>query len=295
MAYTVYNLTLLGAAPETYEQIGSKPKFWFAYGLGTQRSLFKFSRPGTGEAWAEKAAAEIAELMGLPHAAIELASFTGREGTISPSFVDKGKGEDLVHGNEILSGRLSGYDKAKVRGQFEHRLDLILAAISELVQPEQRDHELAQFAGYLVLDALICNTDRHHENWGLIRRVGPGGLTAHTLAPTYDHASSLGRELLDERRQALLSERRVEAYIRRGKGAIFMETSLKGENPLELVEKACARNSGVFRPWLERLAGLEKQAFSNIINELPGVSPVAKAFCTALLDTTKSALGRLIT
>ena len=295
LAYTVYNLTLQRAAPETYEQIGSKPKFWFVEGDDSRRSLFKFGRPGTDEVSAEKAAAEIAELMGLPHATIELAIFTDRLGTISPSFVDKSKGEDLIHGNEILSGRRSGYEKEKVRGQSEHRLDLILEAISELVQPEQRDGELGLFAGYLVLDALICNTDRHHENWGLIRRVGPDGSAAHTLAPTYDHASSLGRELLDERRQEILSGNRIEAYIRKGRGGIFLDSSgKKGENPLELVEKAFVTNPAIYRPWLEKLASLEKQAFSNIIGELPGMSPVAKSFCAALLDTTKSALGRLL-
>jgi serine/threonine protein kinase HipA of HipAB toxin-antitoxin module len=46
----------------------------------------------------------------------------------------------------------------------------------------------AQFTGYLVLDALIGHTDRHEENWGVIE-----GITgAKRLAPSFDHASSLG-------------------------------------------------------------------------------------------------------
>jgi hypothetical protein len=54
-----------------------------------------------------------------------------------------------------------------------------------------------------MLDALIGNTDRHHENWGLVLQ----GTSDHQdlrLAPTFDHASSLGRNETDERREARL-------------------------------------------------------------------------------------------
>ncbi|MEG3898961.1 MULTISPECIES: hypothetical protein [unclassified Microcoleus] len=46
-----------------------------------------------------------------------------------------------------------------------------------------------------MLDAWIGNTDRHHENWGFVevRASKTPQVIAH-LAPTYDYASSLGRE-----------------------------------------------------------------------------------------------------
>ena len=47
------------------------------------------------------------------------------------------------------------------------------------------------FAGYLVLDAVIGNTDRHHENWGLLLRRTETGWKGQ-VAPSFDHASSLG-------------------------------------------------------------------------------------------------------
>jgi hypothetical protein len=58
------------------------------------------------------------------------------------------------------------------------------------------------FTGYLVLDALIGNTDRHHQNWATLRSRS----TALRLAPTFDHASSLGYLLSDEARMQRLSE-----------------------------------------------------------------------------------------
>ena len=61
----------------------------------------------------------------------------------------------------------------------------------------------SRIAEYLVLDAVIGNTDRHHENWGILRQRR-GNVWYGFVAPSFDHASSLGRELLDSRRDRLL-------------------------------------------------------------------------------------------
>lgn len=66
------------------------------------------------------------------------------------------------------------------------------------------------FIGYLILDALIGNTDRHHDNWGVLVTSEDGKFRYH-LAPTFDHASSLGRELSRE-----ASLRRLETADPRG-------------------------------------------------------------------------------
>jgi hypothetical protein len=62
----------------------------------------------------------------------------------------------------------------------EHTLDRVVAAIthhavglpdipeSMLPLPPGVDDALGLFAGYLLLDALIGNTDRHHENWAVV-------------------------------------------------------------------------------------------------------------------------------
>ena len=81
------------------EALGSKTKFWFR--RDGQRWLFKEARDGTGEDWAEKVTAEVASLVGVPAATVDLAEFQGRRGCASLSFVDTDAGEGMIHGNEI--------------------------------------------------------------------------------------------------------------------------------------------------------------------------------------------------
>ena len=65
-------IEVLSAAAIAVEQLGSKDKFWYE-DENHQWCLFKKSRPGTGEDWAEKAASELAEMLGLLHARYQLA------------------------------------------------------------------------------------------------------------------------------------------------------------------------------------------------------------------------------
>ncbi len=58
------------AGGTSIEQLGTKEKFWYeGPALGT--CLCKIVRPSTGEDWSEKAAAELAGLLGIPHARYE--------------------------------------------------------------------------------------------------------------------------------------------------------------------------------------------------------------------------------
>jgi serine/threonine protein kinase HipA of HipAB toxin-antitoxin module len=94
---------------------------------------------------------------------------------------------------------------AKKFRQADHTIENIQSAIRGLFPAEAADAMLTKLAAYLVFDALIGNTDRHHENWGLCYRADASTKTRTLdVAPSFDHASSLGRELVDTRRSELL-------------------------------------------------------------------------------------------
>jgi hypothetical protein len=158
---------IIEALPEMrgdVEQMGSKPKFWFKHDQSNW--LFKESRENTGEDWAEKIASEIAVLMGLPTHHTELAIWQGMRGCAVKSFLNPKK-EVLIHGNELLGGFLDNYDKEKVRGQSDHTFENIVGVIEKLfAEGRPRRNAAILMVGYLVFDALVGNTDRHHQNWG---------------------------------------------------------------------------------------------------------------------------------
>jgi hypothetical protein len=146
-----------------------------------------------------------------------------------------------------------------------------------------------RIAGYLVLDALVGNTDRHHQNWGVIleRRKDAYYLQ---LAPTFDHASSLGRELTDEARRRHLQEGTIDRYIRNGKGGIFESpTAKRGMSPMSLAGLLGTNYPDLFRPWQARIGNLKDADIVSLIDRVPAarMSQEARGFVLAFLATTR--------
>ncbi len=207
------------------ETLGTKPKRWLqdpstgTYWLMKDRTFNKRSDGSQypkGDDWAERVAAGIAQQIGLPCANVELATGgPGAEtalGVISQSVF--GDNESLIHGNELLADiGIVGDDSHDRTGYTVTAVRAALDQVGPTVEAEGAS-AWETFVGYLVLDALIGNTDRHQENWAVI--AGPGG---RRLAPTFDHASSLGFQLDDEQRNERLTtsdvNRTPEAYADR--------------------------------------------------------------------------------
>lgn len=293
------------------EPLGTKNKFWCE--CAGERWLFKEIRKisdseFSGEDWSEKVAAEIARVLGIPAARVELSVCSGRRGCVSKNFTSAD--QQLVHGNEVLAAYVSAnYEQSKNYGQAGHTLESIFAALGAIF-PEtgQRRKAMRQFADYCVLDALIGNVDRHHENWGVLWQVvRTGDLDAsemnrehdiagqYQLAPSYDHASSLGRELTDKKRGGLLKSGQVSAYVRRGHGGIFLAECAKGANPLELVAAAVRRYPDVFWPSLDRLRRTPLSALQRLTDEVPDerMSLPARCFAKEMLGITHKALTEI--
>jgi hypothetical protein len=285
------------------EQLGSKEKFWFFH--QGERWLFKEGRANTGEDWAEKVASELSGLLRIRAAMVELAQFGDRTGCASRMFVEDG--EDLMHGNEILAGMIIGYDQAKRLHQSDHTLQNILdaaQAFSQSVWAKPEDDVLEVLASYLVLDALICNTDRHHENWGFLVRFRDHTVTPAwpfevgvRVAPSFDHASSLGRELLDEKRFLILEQKGIERYARGGHGGIYLKPSdSRGVSPLSLVEYGMQAYPAIFRPALLTLAASSKTELLSVVDKVSSdrISETARSFVKELLSYTHEVLVGLV-
>ena len=243
------------------EQMGSKDKFWVRLTSDRNLWLFKYSRVSagriTGEHWAEKIAAEVATVLGVPHARVELAVLDGHPGSLSQRFAQLARANanvELVHGNVLL-------------------------------------------AGYLVLDALILNTDRHHENWGVLRTTNRDQTVSYQIAPSFDHASSLARNEPPEKLGCWLLEKgRVEAYMQGAHGGIYREENLsRGANPYTIAAKAMQQWPEYFAYWQDVLDNVEQQAIDRVVDRVPDsvMAMEQKIFVKALLALTLNKLKNI--
>lgn len=196
------------------EPQGSKPKQWLIDPVTGEDWLMKKSTFNTprdepeyrkGDDWAERIACGVSRVLGLPAAEVELSvSFRGEErvyGTICRSVLGD-KSESLIHGNELLAEQ---GDDVTDHHRESYTVEAVHKALRACQPPTDTSDDLSTwdvFVGYLVLDALIGNTDRHEENWAVIQSEPD-----LYLAPTFDHASSLGFLLSDCAREERLSTR----------------------------------------------------------------------------------------
>lgn len=275
------------------EAMGSKPKFWYRIPGEEARWLFKYPQGDSGQHWAEKIAAEVAACLDIPHAVVELAEYRGSRGSASKSFAVRG--QFLVHGNEVLAVTMP-YDPEKRFGQSAHTVDNIFRALEKSFEDETAA-EIArrEFAGYLVLDALIGNTDRHHENWGLLVERTPTSLRGR-LAPTFDHASSLGRELRDEKREARLQNRVVGRYAEKARGGIYWrDRGRYGPSPLELVRLCACAHPELFQEPIARVRE-RRDRFEEAVRRVPDrwMSEPARAFALALMEYNSEQLEQCL-
>lgn len=270
------------------EGMGSKEKFWYRAKDGEPEWLFKFPQPNTGQHWAEKIAAEVAAAMGVLHGVVELAFFQGTHGSATESFARDGR--ELFHGNQILAGKVHGYDPGKEFGQCDHTLQNIFLGLDRtFTKPDGAHKAKVSLVDYLVLDAVIGNTDRHHENWGIMRKQ-VGDRWQGLVAPTFDHASSLGRELLDESvgkcRMRVLQQNRIGPYSEKAQGAIYWDKNDNhGLSPLELIRRAARLHPELFRPGLAKLGKLERPLLEEMVGRVPQdwMTPLARKFAVALM------------
>lgn len=295
--------------PVNDEQMGSKQKFWCRDDNGVLW-LFKYPRHqiGEGEDWSEWVAAQVAGRLGLPHAEVHLATYKGDRGIVTRDFTDDRKRGSLVHGNELLVEFDPKYPTQQRMRVAKHTVQAILSALewpviglpAGYVPIEGVTCAADLFAGYLLLDSVIGNTDRHHENWAILVRARVTSGPAAELAPTFDHASCLGREVPDHKRLIRLSVERedlsITAYCDRTRSRIYRSASdAKSLRPIEAFQNAASRRPEAGRAWRGVLASTPVSDLTAFVDLVPDVaiSGPARRFAKRMLELNVERLTAL--
>ena len=323
----IYQIVSVPTIWDVPESRGTRKKFWLRIGGGTDRWLLKIPRTDTGEHWAEKVTAEIGRLIGVDCAHVELARCVEKAvfrhnldelqeeqqaqqtdstllATICKSFLpdELDKEYDFFHGWEVLQYVVEGYDTNRRFGQRDHNVKNIVAALADFMginsqNPMPRwDDTLEDLVSYALLDGLVGNTDRHHENW-MIANVHSYGDMITEIMPSFDHASSLGRELTDEKRRWILESDGVLRYVQRGHGGVYLDSRRKrAPSPLRLARLLCRWKPTFTRRTLDRIESVAEPEIRASIRKVPPefMSDIAKEFACQVVMTSKKELLRSV-
>jgi hypothetical protein len=161
--------------------------------------------------WSEILAYRIAALVGLnvPPCFMAVNERTGQVGALIEFFYGyPGETEPgrLVHAIDLMRRRGTGQERP-----HGARSNVLICRKLKIGQ------ESEWWGRVLTFDALIGNTDRHTENWGVLAHLRRGQVPIFSFAPPFDNGTSLGYEIAQDRLQAACDPKSLEAYIGKGR------------------------------------------------------------------------------
>lgn len=156
----IYESTTGTRSKQIVIQPNSDKEFFFKGSKELDTGEIRYSM----EFWSEIASSKIGQFLGFPILDYNIAfskDTKQKVGCISASMVDDTK-NNLTEGVVYLTGHRSSYnpeiDKKEYTFQF----------ILETLKAFKLEKHLDKFLEMLVFDALVGNSDRHQENWGII-------------------------------------------------------------------------------------------------------------------------------
>ncbi|WP_310961743.1 HipA domain-containing protein [Nocardioides terrisoli] len=225
---------------------------------------------------AEVFTSRLAAAIDLPAAECRFAILDGKPGLISRNVTPHGFNLNTgttylpeVEGYERRPSAGSDSDDGRMRLDEGYTLDSMERVLEHVASPPGVSDlsGFAVFAGYLVLDALVGNGDRHPGNWAILERQSDG---ARFLAPTFDHGSALGAGLTDDNR----GDKDPLAFARRGRANPF---SPRKQLLVDLALEAIRRSGADL--WVARVAALDEVAIRETLEAPQGrLSEVASTF-----------------
>lgn len=280
------------------ETSGAEEKYWLRQPGTEQLWLFKAVTVKEGhvhgEDWAEKAVAHLADLLGIPCAPIQMAELRGSHGCIGADL--RPPLCELQHGQVLLEERQApGYvHREGGTSHPGHSLENIRAVLVGALPPPGCELTFAAtafdlFVGYLLLDAWVANRDRHDNNWAVLRSITNSAVPLR-LCGSYDHASSLGFNVVDERRmQRLADPQLIVGWCEKG-------TAWRFEHPpgqpiptlVEIVVEALRLASPAARAhWPLRLRQVDDDEVRRVVGRVPRMSGAARTFALSVLDVNR--------
>jgi hypothetical protein len=237
---------------------GYSESYWLINPETRERALFKIPKYNSyydcygGSHWSEKIVSELGKILGFKMPDIDLAIYEQKQGCISYRFLEKH--ESLREGIEVMSAKVTKNNREN------YYLKNILSDLEEY-------NLVKDFIKILIFDGFIGQTDRHEENWGLI--ISERDYEEVKLAPIYDNASSLGRELLSHKIEYMLRDDNYFAsYIERCSSCIKLAEN-NNLSQFEMIEYIYDNYNGLYEKFIFKLKQMEDDIINEIVFKVP--------------------------
>lgn len=165
--------------------------------------------------------------------------------------------ERFVPGGDIMMSAISNYDRKK--GQ-QHNFAMVELYFGLL--------DIAGWQNYwcdmLLFDALIGNTDRHQDNWGILWQAS----NKIRMAPVFDNGTSLGYEILERNMDGFSKPDRMQSYINKGRHHI--RHHLHDKYPaqhIELLELLATKHPAIASRIKNKLKAFDMDSLRAIITD----------------------------
>lgn len=219
-------------------------------------AVFKYEKEEycCSEACSEKLCYEIANVLGYPCAQIELArDEEGFLGILNYDFVVNSTVEHI----DIVS-----FINSQNQGREEY---YTISNIKEVLDKMNEDLFLG-FIRIMIFDALVGETDRHEENWGLTHKQ-----EQYFISPLYDNGCSLLNKFKNEEyaQRYYHSDELFENYIRKSKTYIYKENHVRKYRHFELIQYLKDLYPDFVKGELENLQKLSDEKIERIVLKIP--------------------------
>lgn len=232
----------------------------------SHRYLFKESNQRyKDQFWAEIIAYRVASHLGVtvPPAFVAWNGEDDKCGALIEWFLGypNGPQEQYVPGGDYMTGLISGYERKKGEKHNFTSIQTLMTKLSE--KGELEVDWRTWWCDTFLFDALIGNTDRHQDNWGLVRH---GNIAR--MAPVFDNGTSLGHEIFIQGMAKFDDTARLNRYIECGKHHVRWNEGDDRMQHAAMIKKLCQTDPKLQKHINDKLSAFNLDAVRATIRDM---------------------------
>lgn len=243
-----------------------------------RRYLFKESdRRFPEQFWGEIVAHRIGVMIGVsvPPAYPATDSIRGRSAALIEWFYDDGESQFML-GGSFMQALIPGFDM-KTGAQHNFETIILLCRALQRYKPLFNRTWLVAWAKGFIFDALIGNTDRHQNNWGILfhKSFLPVGIE---FSPWFDNGTSLGCERWPKQVDLWTGDQ-YQQYLNKGRHHVRWDESTNERcGFFDMPKRLIGLNSALREPMLDCVKKIdlkELEVFLDECKSVPMLTPLS--------------------